>query len=93
MNNTELALKQQRLLTRSADLRHAMGLHAAPLHKPLAAIDQAWWATQWLVRHPVWPVGALILFTVLQPKRALIWGSRLWWAWRTIQRSRQLIKH
>lgn len=92
MDNTELALHQQRLVTRSANLRHAMGVHAAPLQKPLAVVDQAWWATQWLVRHPEWPLGALLLVALLRPKRVLIWGTRLWWGWRALQRSRLLVK-
>jgi hypothetical protein len=92
MNHTELALHQQRLLMRSADLRHAMGQYVVPLKKPLAVVDQAWWATQWLVRHPEWPVGAVLVLTLLRPKRALVWGTRLWWGWRAIQRSGLLNK-
>lgn len=92
MNNTELALHQQRLLMRSANLRQAMGVHAAPLQKPLAIVDQAWSVTQWLIRNPEWPVGTLLLLALLRPKRALIWGTRLWWGWRALQRSRLLTK-
>ncbi len=92
MNLTELALHQQRLIMRSANLRHAMGVHAAPLQKPLAVVDQVRWGTQWLVRHPEWPVGVLLLLTLWRPKRALIWGTRLWWGWRALQRSRLLLK-
>ena len=92
MNHTELALRQQRLLSRSTDLRRNLGVHAAPLQKPLAIADRAWWAGQWLVSHPEWPLGALVLVVLIRPKRALIWGTRLWWGWRTLQRSRHLIK-
>ena len=92
MNHTELILQQQRLLLRSAKLRHDMGAQAASLQKPLALADQAWSTGRWLVRHPEWPIGALLIVALLRPKRTLIWGTRLWWGWRALQRARTLIQ-
>lgn len=92
MNTTELALRQQRLRLRCADLRHAVSVHAAPFKKPLAVVDQARWATQWLFQNPQWPAGAALVVLLLRPKRTLIWGTRLWWAWRAVQRSGWLTK-
>lgn len=92
MSRTELALRQQRLLLRSAELRRDVGVCTAPFKKPLAVVDQAWRAAQWLTNNPQWPVGAVLLLTILRPKRTLIWGTRLWWVWRTLQRTRLLLK-
>lgn len=92
MSRTALALRQQRLLQRSAELRSAMGTHTLPFEKPLLLADRAWWALLWLRKNPQWPVGALLLTAVLRPKRTLVWGTRLWWVWRTLQRTSLLLK-
>ena len=65
------------------------GCSHSPLPKTLAAYqghqnfirpistnpDQAREATQWLVRHPEWPLGAALLLVLLRPGRVLRWAS------------------
>lgn len=86
MNSDELTLRQQRLLGRSAALRAEWTQQVQGVKRPLAIADQARAAVQWLVRNPAWPLGGLLLLIVLRPGRAVVWGSRLWWAWKTYQR-------
>ncbi|MEO8119623.1 MAG: YqjK-like family protein [Rhodoferax sp.] len=88
MNNDDLALRQQRLLTRSAQLRLILANQTQVFKTPLAMVDQARDALQWLYRNPQWPLSALLVLTILRPRRTIIWGGRLWWAWRTFKRAR-----
>lgn len=87
MNRDELALRQQRLLVRSAQLRLALADQAQVLRRPLAVADQAQHGLQWLYRNPQWPMGALVLLVLVRPRRAVVWGGRLWWAWRSFKQA------
>lgn len=79
----EALLRRQRdLLARSAQLRADMALRARDLAVPMGMLDQVGRAGQWLAQHPQWPVGIGVALVVWRPKRALLWGRRLWWAWR-----------
>ncbi len=91
MNNDELLLRQQRLLVRSAQLRITLVDQVQVLKKPLAVADQTQARAQWLYRNPQWPLGALIVLAVLRPRRTILWGGRLWWAWTTFKRLRNLV--
>jgi len=85
MNKTELLHRQQALLQKSARLREQLKIQSRVLVKPLGLLDQGRRLAQWLGRHPVLPASALVLGVVLKPKRALVWGGRLLWAWKTSQ--------
>ena len=91
MNNDELLLRQQRLLARSSQLRLALADQAQVFKRPLAVADQAQASLQWLYRNPQWPLGALLVLVVLRPRRAILWGGRLWWAWNTFKRAQNWI--
>ena len=86
MNQVELIQRQQALLLRSAELRHSLKEQAQVLRRPLALADAAQDGVQWLTRNPIWPLSAVTLLLVLRPKRALVWGRRVWWAWKGYQR-------
>lgn len=88
MNNDDLALRQQRLLMRSAQLRLTLANQTQVFKTPLAVADQARKVLQWLYRNPQWPLGALLVLVVVRPRRTIIWGGRLWWAWKTFKRAR-----
>ena len=88
MNKNELVLRQQRLLLRSAQLRLTLADQAQVFKRPLAVADQAQANLQWLYRNPQWPLGALLVLVVLRPRRAILWGGRLWWALKTFNRAR-----
>lgn len=91
MNNDELVLRQQRLLARSAELRLTLTSQGQVFKTPLALVDQAQAGLQWLYRNPQWPLGALVALVVLRPRRAIIWGGRLWWAWKTFKRAQKWV--
>lgn len=91
MNNDELVLRQQRLLLRSTELRFNLTDQVQVFKRPLAVADQAQAGLQWLYRNPQWPLGALLILLVLRPRRAIVWGGRLWWAWRTFKRAQNWI--
>jgi hypothetical protein len=82
MNKTELLIRQQHLLQKSAVLRVRVQVQSAVLIKPLWVLDQGKLGVQWLSRHPVWPASALLLVAVLRPRRTLVWGGRIWRAWK-----------
>ena len=87
MNNDALMLRQQQLLIRSAQLRMSFAEQTQVLKRPLALADDARAGMQWLMRNPQWPLGVLVFAIVVRPARALRWGGRAWWAWKTIQRA------
>jgi hypothetical protein len=86
MNNDALMLRQQQLLIRSAQLRLSFTEQTQVLKRPFALADDARAGMQWLMHNPQWPLGVLALSIVFRPARALLWGGRAWWAWRTAQR-------
>lgn len=94
MNNDDLAVRQQRLLVRSAQLRLVLAEQAQALRRPLALADRVQSGLQWLYRNPQWPLGALALVIVVRPRRAMVWGGRLWWSWKTFKQAQHwLTRH
>ncbi len=83
----ELALRRQRLVMRSAQLRLALATQAEMLHAPLSLADTAWGGLQWVRRNPYAVIGPLMLLAALRPARALRWARRLWWGWRAFRQS------
>ena len=75
MPNDELLLRQQQLLTRSAELRHELSQQAQILTKPLAMADKAREIVHWLASNPAWPAGAVLALIVLRPRRTLVWAG------------------
>ncbi|MBA3056574.1 MAG: YqjK-like family protein [Gammaproteobacteria bacterium] len=88
MNNDDLAMRQQRLLVRSEQLRLLLAEQAQALRRPLALADRVQSGLQWLYRNPQWPLGALALVILVRPRRALVWAGRLWWGWRAFKQAR-----
>lgn len=82
----ELALKRQRLVLRSAQLRLALATQSEVLRAPLAVADTARVGVQWLCRNPYAVIAPAALLAALRPARALRWARRLWWGWRTFRR-------
>jgi hypothetical protein len=91
MNKDELFLHQQRLLARSSELRLNLIHTAQAFKKPLAAADRTHASLQWLYNNPLWPTSALLMLMLLRPRRAISWGSRAWWAWKTFSRVKKWI--
>lgn len=80
--DTELALRQQLLVLRSAELRAALGAELETWQTRLSWIERLQQGVVWLRAHPEWPAGVLVAAVVLRPRRALRWGLRLWSGWR-----------
>lgn len=86
MNNTDLLLRQQQLLSRSQQLRLSLADQSKVLERPLAAVDTVQLGLRWLYAHPLVPLGALALLVALRPSRAIRWTGRVWWLWKSWQR-------
>lgn len=89
MSPADLQLRQQRLLIRSTELRLQLRADLQRLQGPAAVADQVKSALLWLYQNPLWPTAVLVLLLVLKPGRALAWGGRLWWLWK----SAPLLRH
>lgn len=81
-----LARRQQRLLFRSAELRHRWSGAAAAFRPPLATADRVVDAGRWVQAHPEAVLAGSLVLLVMRPRRALRWGLKLWSAWRLWQR-------
>jgi hypothetical protein len=84
----ELALRQQRLLLRSAALRDALAEQSIALQAPLATADRAIVGARWLYRQRAWVAGGLAVVLVMRPRRAwrvLRFGGWLWLTARRVQ--------
>ena len=74
--------RQQQLLIRSTELRYQLRGSLDSLHAPAAALDSVVAGASWLRQNPAWPLACIALMVVLKPRRAISWGSKLWWMWR-----------
>jgi hypothetical protein len=86
----DLLRRRERLILRSGQLRQDWALQVQVLRAPLGIADQVRAATQWLLRHPEWPLGAAALILLLRPGRALRWASYGWQGYgiyRRVQRA------
>ncbi len=86
----QLALRQQLLLLRSAELRRDFIEQTAPWQAPLSLADQLQAGWHWLRGHPEAMAAGALTLAVLRPRRAWRWGMRLWWGWRLWQRVQKL---
>lgn len=78
----ELALKKQRLLARSAELRDRIGGHAEGMVPLFDAADRLCAAAAAVRRHPEWAVGAMAVVVVLRPRFVWRWLQRGFVGWR-----------
>lgn len=86
MTRDETLLRQQHLLVRSTQLRASLAHESHALQKPLALADQLQSGLHWLYHHPQWPLGTMLLLVIIKPRRAVVWGGRLWRAWKGFKR-------
>ena len=83
---TDLALRRQRLLLRSAALRDALAEQSAVLVPPLAAADRVQAGGRWLYRQRGWLAGGVVVVLALRPRRTWRLLSAGWWLWRRFRR-------
>lgn len=89
-----LALRQQQLLARSAEIRRRVAVDMAPWKQRLHTVDKWRWAVgsgwHWLRRHPEVPAGLAVGVALLRPRRVLgwawRWGRRAWLGWQLYRR-------
>jgi hypothetical protein len=86
-----LARRQQRLIFRSAELRHRWAGAATPFRVPLATADRVVDAGRWVQAHPEALLAGAVVLVLLRPRRALRWGFRLWSGWRLWQRVQRML--
>lgn len=92
MKKRDPAERQQHLLAINSELRESLATQAQGLKKPLALVDKALAAAQWVSCNPVLPLGVGLLLAVALPKRTmLIWGGRLWGVWAGYNRVRNAV--
>ena len=87
----ELLQRREQLLLRSAQARAEWVQQADVLRRPLALVDRARAAAQWLLQHPEWPIGALLLVAVLRPGRMLRWAGFAWQGYALYRRAHRLM--
>ena len=84
----ELALKKQRLVLQSEELRNRLAA-AGGAWKPVFSVgDRLRQAAQWLRRHPPVVLAALVGLFVARPRAVLRIAGRAWLFWRTLRRLR-----
>jgi hypothetical protein len=89
MTQDEPRQRQQELLLRSTQLRLTLAQQTQVFRKPLAIADRGCELIQVLANKPFWPLGGALLLLALRPRRALAWGARLWWAYRSYRQARR----
>lgn len=72
----ELALKKQRLLLRSAELRDQWIVCAGTMKPLCAGADRIRAAGAWLRRHPELPVAVIAALVATRPRRLFRWLRR-----------------
>ncbi len=84
---TELALRQQQLLIRSAALRASLVDQSVVLEAPFALADRVHAAGRWVWRERFALIGGTaVAIVVLRPRRVWKLARFCWWAWRRTRR-------
>lgn len=91
MNQQDLerALKKQRLILRSAELRAALAVDAEPLQPLFAAGDRVAEGVAWIKARPQILVAAVVAVAVARPSRLLRWTRRGVFLWQAVRRLRE----
>lgn len=79
---TELAMRRERLVARSAEQRSALAGNARGLQAPLQVADRALSIIAFVRRHPLITLAGGALAFALRPRRAGLWLRRGWLLWR-----------
>jgi YqjK-like protein len=85
MNNLEIALKKQRLLIKSEELRQEFGRNGRGVEPAFQVADTAVAGANWIKRHPEVVAGVAITVVVARPKLVWKWGKRVYTGWKTWQ--------
>ncbi len=83
----ELALRRQRLQSRSAALRASLAEQSVLLEVPLAAADRVHVGARWLYHQRSWLLGGAVVVLVVRPRRAWRMMRFGWWLWHSARRA------
>lgn len=82
----EVALRKQRLLMRSSQLRNTFSQQAHVLRPVATTVDKMRAAVAWVRAHPGTVFGTMLAIGFLRPRAALRWGRRGFVAWQMLRR-------
>jgi hypothetical protein len=85
----DLNARRQLLLARSTELRLNWTSQAQALRSSFGVADRAREGVNWLVSHPQWPIGALVVLVLLKPRRVLGVAGMAWTAWGMYRRAQR----
>jgi hypothetical protein len=83
-----LALKRERLVLRSRQLRGQITAELQVVQPAMKWVDRVQDALVWLRGNPLAAAAGSLLLAVWRPKRAASFGMRAWSAWKFVQRLR-----
>ena len=81
----QLALRRERLVQRSAQLRRRAAWNLQDLQPALTWVDRLQDAVIWLRGNPFAAAAGTLLLSAWRPRRATSLGMRLWSAWKLVQ--------
>ena len=87
---SEILARRAHLMARAAVERERISVQLHAWEAPLVLVDKGIAAARYVRRNPQWIVAAVVVLTVLRPRRALAWarnGLIAWRAWRWISQS------
>lgn len=84
MNQRLLAIeaRRARLLERAAREREDVALTLQSWSRPLDFLDRCLGAVRYFVSSPPLVAGAVLVFALVRPLRALKWAQRAWALWQ-----------
>lgn len=83
-----VAEKRERLISRAAAQRSALGREIEPWRVPLALTDRGLVALRYIRNHPKWMFGGMVLLVILRPRIANKWLGRALLSWQVLGRLR-----
>ena len=74
--------KRARLLERAARERANVAQTLQSWSQPLGFVDRCFAAVRYVISRPPLVAGAMLVFALLHPRRALKWAQRAWGIWQ-----------
>ena len=74
--------RRARLLERAAREREDVAQTLQSWSQPLAFVDRCLGALRYFISSPPLVAGAVLVFALLRPRRALKWAQRAWGLWQ-----------
>lgn len=75
--------KRARLIERAAREREDLAQTLQSWSGPLGFVDRCFGAVRYVMSRPPLVAGAMLVFALLRPRRALKWARRAWGLWQS----------